>query len=505
MKEHRAGEHVLHPNCLDWGVGRVLRARPDGVVTVDFRRGGIRVLHMGKVSFELQRVEGQAPPPAPVSHGDADEALYAGLAADQRAAVEAVVRRKERLVLISGAAGTGKSHVIHRITDAQTLVVAPTGLAACNVNGTTIHRAFGIPIGVVQASALRAVRSDEAAVLKRIERLVLDEVSMARADIIDALDHRLRTVRRCEAPFGGVQVVLVGDPYQLPPVVTVKDQPLLEHLGYRTAYFFSARVLKENPPRHYELRVQHRQKDDADFLEILNRVRGGCHTSGDLVSLNQRVLGTPQSAVILSARNGQVDRINAGKLAALPGPGEVFHATENNWRDREKPADEALVLRKRARVVLLRNDPSGQWVNGSQGTVMSWTSDAVKVKLDGAGVVSVERSRWELEEPYIDEETEEIRYRTVGSFVQFPLRLGWALTIHRSQGMTLQSVAIDLGRGSFARGQTYVALSRVRRVEDMVLENPLKDSDIRADGVVQAYFAWLDRQDRAATGEGFPS
>lgn len=481
LMRYRVGDHVLHPRRPEWGVGRILSALPSGVVEVDFREGGRRSLHMGRVSFELERVN-----PATV--------LYAGLAPDQRTSVEAVLVRREPLVLITGAAGTGKSHVIKRITDETTLVTAPTGLAAHNVAGVTLHRAFGLPNGVIQASALEPLRPDRKKVLERIDRLVIDEISMARADVLDAVDHRLRVVRDSPLPFGGVQMVLVGDPYQLPPVVRDEDEPLLTHLGYRTRFFFSSQVLKAHPPVHCELHIQHRQREDDTFLQILNRVRRGAHTPADLWTLNQRVSGvSAEAAVFLSARNRQVDEINDARLAALPGPRMVSKAT-GVWPSREKPADEVLLLCRGARVVLLRNDPEGGWVNGSQGTVRSWTDQAVEVELDEGERVEVERARWELEEPYIDEATDEIKYRTVGSFIQFPLRLGWALTIHRSQGMTLRTIVMDLGRGSFERGQTYVALSRVRRLEDLVLQQPLRDRDIQVEGVVRAYFKWLDQR-----------
>jgi ATP-dependent DNA helicase PIF1 len=479
---YRRGDHVLHPHRPEWGVGRILSAQPNGVLEIDFRDVGRKSLHMGRVSFTLERV-------------DPGAVLYAGLARDQQDAVKAVVVKGEPVVLVTGAAGTGKSHVIKRITDKTTLVVAPTGLAALNVAGVTLHRAFGLPLGVIQASSLPPFKPELRKVLERIDRLVIDEVSMVRVDVLDAVDQRLRDTRKSPLPFGGVQVVLVGDPYQLPPVVRNEEKHLLsDHQDYKTFHFFSSRVLKANPPRHYELQVQHRQREGGDFLEILNRLRRGTHSQDDLRRINQRAgQPHPQSAVILSARNQQVGEINETRLAALPGPRVQFDST-GTWPGREKPAEENLILAEGARVVLLRNDPEGSWVNGSQGTVQSWTNTAVKVALDDGGVVSVERSRWELSEPYIDEESNEIRYRLVGEFSQFPLRLGWALTIHRCQGMTLRSIVVDLGAGSFERGQTYVALSRVRRLEDLVLAQPLRDSDIRTDPVIADFFAWLDRR-----------
>ena len=431
-----------------------------------------------------------------VSRGSAD--VLSPLSEEQKRVMALVHVKHRQLLLVTGAAGTGKSVLVKAIARlGNTLVAAPSGIAALSVNGSTIHRSFGFPIGVLQASALEPLRYDTRKILQQVKRIVLDEVSMIRADLLDAIDARLRDARETAEPFGGVQVIMVGDPFQLPPVATREDEPLLRHLGYRTPFFFSSNVVKRHPPVHTTLTIQHRQTDDAVFLGILNRLRLGHHSDPDLAQLNQRVRmqdEVSETAVYLCARNAAADALNGKKMAQLTARRRTFVA-EAKWSQGEKPAEEALVLCEGARVVLLRNDPDGSWVNGSRGTVTGFREDSVEVALDGGRVGNISRAKWELREPYIDPNTDEVSYRVIGTFVQFPLRLCWALSIHKSQGMTLGNIAIDLGQGGFASGQTYVALSRCRKLVDIELLAPLTDKDVLVEPLVLQFLDWLASKD----------
>jgi hypothetical protein len=230
--------------------------------------------------------------------------------------------------------------------------------------------------------------------------------------------------------------------------------------------------------------------NDQPYVDLLSRMRTGDMTSEDIDCLNERVVsqsGVASEAVNLCARNFDADSINAMRLRELGGPSMRFDSRED-WPLRERPADNCLEVRKGAKVVFLRNDREQRWVNGSRGTIAQWTEDSIQVLLDGMEqIVSVTRERWELREPYVDEETGELSSRVAGWFEQFPLRLSWAISIHKSQGMTLDAVAVDLGQGAFAPGQAYVAFSRVRRLGDLVLVRPLRKADIRVDPRVQRF------------------
>jgi hypothetical protein len=319
---------------------------------------------------------------------------------------------------------------------------------------------------------------------------------MLRADLLDHMDARLREARGKSLPFGGVPIVMVGDPFQLPPVLTKADAELFHaHLGYTTPYFFSSKAIASRHACatgawHVELRRQFRVANDQPYVDLLSRMRTGDMTSEDIDCLNERVVsqsGVASEAVNLCARNFDADSINAMRLRELGGPSMRFDSRED-WPLRERPADNCLEVRKGAKVVFLRNDREQRWVNGSRGTIAQWTEDSIQVLLDGMEqIVSVTRERWELREPYVDEETGELSSRVAGWFEQFPLRLSWAISIHKSQGMTLDAVAVDLGQGAFAPGQAYVAFSRVRRLGDLVLVRPLRKADIRVDPRVQRF------------------
>lgn len=443
----------------------------------------------------VQRLDAHAQEPSSSSNaGSTGAAVVEGLAPDQRDALR-LITLGEPVVLVTGAAGTGKSHVLRAAAaiDRHSVVAAPTGVAALSVGGVTVHSLIGAGREYVLKGTLGAMSSEKRQVLRKLRRLVLDEVSMLRADLLDALDRRMREARSNQRPFGGVQLVMFGDLLQLPPVVTEGDWNVLDRSDYGGEHFFFAHSLgtsyrRAHPSWCIELKTQHRQAEDAEFADLLGRIRLGKQTDADLALLNGRVVSreaVSRTATVLCTRNRDATAVNEAKLSELPGPSVEFRSS-GSWLG-VPPADERLIVRRGARVVLLRNDPDGSYVNGSQGRIFGWSERTVRVELDNGQLVTLERARWEQREAYIDSETDEIAYRIISVFEQIPLRLSWALTIHKSQGMTLADVAVDLGAGSFAPGQTYVALSRARRLSDVVLLNPIGNRDVVVDAAVAGF------------------
>lgn len=451
------------------------------------------------------------------------------LTPEQRNVIDRLNAVNGGLMLITGAAGTGKSVVVKELMKGvNAIAVAPTGMAAMAIGGTTVHRMFGLPIGVIDPTVAVAPTRLVQESLQLVRRVIIDEASMLRADLLDAVDAVLRSVHRSSKAFGGVQIILIGDPYQLPPVATVPDAERLKEAGYRTHFFYSARVIRKHRPEHVELLLQHRQASDAAFLGMLNRIRRGHHHAGDLAALNARVVnkdGIRPESLFLCARNAEADAINARRLASLRGRVHQYSAVDC-WPPSEKPAEASIELKIGARVIFTKNDKAQRWVNGSRGQVFGLRSTSVRVRMDNGEEVEVEPARWELREPSSssvsaveydereekdDVDADDWRYdggesgrdavptvrdkqlvwRVVGSYEQIPLRLGWAITIHKSQGMTLSDAAIDLGRGSFATGQVYVALSRLRQLRDLALVRPIRDADVRVEPSTEAFFNWL--------------
>ena len=389
-------------------------------------------------------------------------------------------------IFVTGRAGTGKSTLLHRLaegTSKQLIVCAPTGVAALNVGGQTIHSLFRLPIGVVADSEI-----EQSAQLKKLlstlETLVIDEVSMVSADLMDAIDRSLRQARgKPHDPFGGVQVVLFGDPYQLAPVPGEGDERLYYQEHYRSIWFFDARVWEQTELTIFELGTIHRQTDDR-FKWMLEAVRHNMVTAEIAQVFNETgARPAPADAITLATTNGTVTRINATALARLPGRVLTARAEINGeFGGRAYPADEALELKVGAKVMFLRNDTGeggGRWVNGSVGEVIK-IADTVWVELDGERH-EVRPAIWEKFRYTYSPLTKSLRKDVVAEFHQFPLRLAWAVTIHKSQGKTYDRAIVDLGNRSFAPGQTYVALSRITSLEGLYLTRPLRPGDIIVD------------------------
>jgi len=404
-----------------------------------------------------------------------------------------VMERSARPVYVTGDAGTGKSTLLQYFkekTEKTFVVLAPTGVAAINVGGATIHSFFRFPPRLVTAEAVRRVRGKEA-LFAALETVVIDEVSMVRADVMDAIDHSLRLNRkRPHEPFGGVQVILIGDLYQLPPIV---DRELQDYFidTYKSPYFFDARVFASAPFEVIELTKVFRQRDPG-FVELLNKVRNNRVRPADLQRLNQRCgppppSGTGALAITLTSTNSLASKINLERLDALRTKASLFDAeVTGNFDEQSCPTDRQLTLKPGAQVMMVKNDPNKRWVNGSLGVVHTLSDDEITVSF-GDAVCSVEPSAWDKIEYEYDKTDGRIEPKVTGSFRQYPIKLAWAITVHKSQGKTFDRVIIDLGRGAFAHGQTYVALSRCRSLEGIRLKSPIKGSDIILDGTVSQF------------------
>ena len=397
-------------------------------------------------------------------------------------------------LFVTGRAGTGKSTLLRCLRDLvadEMVIVAPTGLAAVNVGGQTIHSFFGFPPRLIRPDDIR--RSRNGRVMRRLKFLVIDEVSMVRSDIMWAIDQSLRVNRgRPREPFGGVRLAMFGDLHQLPPVIDEAEVAAHLESEHGGPFFFSVAALREGiGTALIELTQVFRQKDEA-LIRVLNRVRDGDADEDDLAVLNERVhpirtLAEGEPYVILTPTNAAARRINMAYLAALSGEAREFQAgLTGDFNASAQPTDATLILKPGAKVMLLRNDSDRRWVNGTIARVSRLEEDRVWVEVDGKEH-EIERVAWENRRYAYDKAEEKIVETVAGTFRQFPLRLAWALTIHKSQGLTLDKVYIDLGRGTFAHGQAYVALSRCRTMKGLAFARPLRPSDILFDPAAMGY------------------
>jgi ATP-dependent DNA helicase PIF1 len=416
-----------------------------------------------------------------------------GPTADYEAALD-YLRDAGGHLFVTGRAGTGKSTLLRALCDmveAEHVVVAPTGLAAVNVGGQTIHSFFGLPPRLIRQEDIR--RSRNGAVMRRMKLLIIDEVSMVRADLMWAIDQSLRINRgRPREPFGGVRLVLFGDLHQLPPIVQEAEVAAHLETTHGGPFFFSIGALREGLGTHLlELSHVFRQSDEA-LIDVLNRIREGDVDEDHLELLNTRVspirtLAEGDPYVILTPTNAAAHRINMAYLDAISALPVTYSASvTGEYSQSAHPTDETLVLKAGAKVMLLRNDAERRWVNGTIARISRLDEKRVWIDLDGKET-EVEPVTWEARRYAYDQGAQKIVETVAGTFKQYPLRLAWALTIHKSQGLTLDRVYIDLGRGTFAHGQAYVALSRCRTLEGLVLARPLRPRDILFDPAAMGY------------------
>lgn len=422
---------------------------------------------------------------------------------------ERYVKATGRSVFLTGKAGTGKTTFLRHIvqtTSKRLIVLAPTGVAAINAGGSTIHSFFQLPLCPYLPDVkelvteyqiperYKSLRKERIKMIRTLDLLIIDEISMVRADLLDAVDMTLRKYRRNDRPFGGVQLLMIGDAQQLSPVVRESERQYISQV-YRSPYFFHSKALQQLSYVTIELQKVHRQQDQ-DFVKILNSIRENNPTPDILQALNSRVKAYEgdDDVIRLTTHNAQADKVNESKLEALPGDAVTFGADiTGEFPENSYPADEVLTLKKGAQVMFIRNDSDAGFYNGKIGKVTDISANGQVTVTDSDGMsIIVEPAEWTNSQYILNDESGEIEQSVVGTFRQLPLRIAWAITIHKSQGLTFDKVIIDAG-SAFAFGQVYVALSRCRTLEGISLESPIRMSSIYSDmnvadfnGVIQA-------------------
>jgi hypothetical protein len=457
---------------------------------------GIAPVNIG----ELDRLATHArpvPPPAP-PRVDPLEGIEI---TEEFRTVAKLIDARFPIVFVSGKAGTGKSTLIHYLRHTfkkNLVVVAPTGVAALNVKGTTIHSYFRFPPRIVTDEDVKEVKDRH--LYAKLDLLVVDEVSMVRSDLVDAMDKFLRlNGKHHDRPFGGTQLLLVGDLFQLPPVVTRSEESVLFARRYTSPFFFSAKSLEHCQLAPVELGKIFRQRDPV-FTDMLNKLRVAEELDSVIPAINTSCAGASsngQHIITLTCTNAVADMVNGRELAKLDGEPKVFKGEVSGKfavEDEKLPAPLNLALKLGAQVMFTKNDEQKRWVNGTLGRVTAFKEASIQVELitDHPGALhEVQRVKWESFKYEYDYTDDKIKPVTTGTYIQYPLMLAWAVTIHKSQGKTLERVRVDLGDGAFASGQVYVALSRCRTLTDIALARPIDKHEVKCDERIKRFYLAL--------------
>ena len=393
-----------------------------------------------------------------------------------------LVAKTNTCLFITGKAGTGKTTFIKRIqqeVDKNFLVLAPTGIAAIAAGGQTMHSFFGFPMQAMGPHTEINFSYEKIELLREIDTIIVDEASMVRSDMVDGMDRCLRMVFKTNMPFGGKQVIFVGDLFQLPPVVKEgsADAEMLHDLyGAGLPFFYKAFVLKRMNLPKIEFQKVYRQNDE-DFLNILNKMRNGEVTNEDLALLNKHVSKIPDNedySVTLTSYNSMAEKINDEKLDSIEEEEFCYQAEiREDFKKNDAPVPESLRLKVGAQVIFCRNYPQAGYMNGTIGKVSKLDEEHIFVTLENGAEINVSKVDWENIQSKYNSQTHKMESEVVGSFTQFPLKLAWAITIHKSQGMTFDKMHFDLSRGTFQAGQAYVAISRLRSLDGLTLSNPI--------------------------------
>lgn len=414
-----------------------------------------------------------------------------------------IVEKTDMSLFLTGKAGTGKTTFLRdvvRHTKKKCIVLAPTGIAAVNAGAMTIHSFFQFGLGpfvkgVIEPKSDFRINKSKLELIRNLQLLIIDEVSMVRADLMDHIDVELRRIRRNSKPFGGVQLLMIGDLQQLPPIAHGGEDELLRQY-YKTLYFFSSAALKSMKYSCIELKTVYRQTD-GHFINILNHARECTLTNQDITDLNTRYIPDfspkPEDGYIrLMTHNRQVDYINATEMAKLDSHPFTFEAAvTGTFPEESYPTANSLTLKKGAQVMFIKNDPERRFINGTLGEVRSIDKNCIAVRLAESGkTIEVEPMEWQNIRYQFDEETKEISSKQIGRFKQYPLKAAWAITVHKSQGLTFDKAIIDV-HAAFSPGQAYVALSRCRTLEGLVLSSPVSASVFMKDKAVDAYMNYI--------------
>ncbi len=416
-----------------------------------------------------------------------------------------IVEKTDMSLFLTGKAGTGKTTFLRevvRYTKKKCIVLAPTGIAAVNAGAMTIHSFFQFGLGpfvqgVIEPKSDFRINKSKLELIRHLQLLIIDEVSMVRADLMDHIDVELRRIRRNSKPFGGVQLLMIGDLQQLPPIAHGGEDELLRQY-YKTLYFFSSSALKSMKYSCIELKNVYRQTD-RHFIDILNHARNCTLTSQDISDLNARYIPgfspKPEDGYIrLMTHNRQVDYVNETELEKLDSKPYTFvAAVTGTFPEESYPTADSLTLKKGAQVMFIKNDPERRFINGTLGEVKSIDKNSIAVRLAESGmIIDVEPMEWQNIRYQFDEESKEISSKQIGRFKQYPLKAAWAITVHKSQGLTFDKAIIDV-HAAFSPGQAYVALSRCRTLDGLVLSSPVSASVFMRDNAVDAYMNYISR------------